>query len=34
MLNNQADVFDAGDTLPPSLLPQIQLAGERPLRDA
>ncbi|MGN6187711.1 MAG: ABC transporter substrate-binding protein [Conexibacter sp.] len=24
VLNNQADVFDAGDTLPPSLLPQIQ----------
>ena len=24
MLNNQADVFDSGDTLPPSLLPQIQ----------
>lgn len=24
VLSNQADVFDAGDTLPPSLLPQIQ----------
>jgi peptide/nickel transport system substrate-binding protein len=24
VLNDQADVFDAGDTLPPSLLPQIQ----------
>ena len=24
VLNNQADVFDAGDTLPPSLLPQIE----------
>ena len=24
VLQNQADVFDAGDTLPPSLLPQIQ----------
>jgi peptide/nickel transport system substrate-binding protein len=24
VLNNQADVFDAGDTLPPALLPQIQ----------
>ena len=24
MLQNQADAFDAGDTLPPSLLPQIQ----------
>jgi peptide/nickel transport system substrate-binding protein len=24
VLNNDADVFDAGDTLPPSLLPQIQ----------
>jgi peptide/nickel transport system substrate-binding protein len=24
VLNNQADAFDAGDTLPPALLPQIQ----------
>jgi peptide/nickel transport system substrate-binding protein len=24
VLNNQADAFDAGDTLPPSLLPQIE----------
>jgi len=24
VLNNQADVFDAGDTLPPALLPQIE----------
>ncbi len=24
VLNNQADNFDAGDTLPPSLVPQIQ----------
>jgi len=24
VLNNEADVFDAGDTLPPSLLPQIE----------
>ena len=24
VLNNQADVFDSGDTLPPSLLPQIE----------
>jgi peptide/nickel transport system substrate-binding protein len=24
VLNNQADAFDAGDTIPPSLLPQIQ----------
>ena len=34
VLNNQADIFDAGDTLPPSLVPQIQLAGERSLRAA
>jgi peptide/nickel transport system substrate-binding protein len=24
VLNNEADIFDAGDTLPPSLLPQIE----------
>lgn len=30
VLNNEADVFDAGDTLPPSLLPQIESqAGDR-----
>lgn len=30
VLNNDADVFDAGDTLPPSLLPQIEsTASER-----
>jgi peptide/nickel transport system substrate-binding protein len=30
VLNNQADVFDAGDTLPPSILPQIESqASER-----
>ncbi len=32
VLNNQADDFDAGDTLPPSLVPQVQLAGERSVR--
>lgn len=30
VLNNQADVFDPGDTLPPALLPQIESrAGDR-----
>jgi peptide/nickel transport system substrate-binding protein len=30
VLNNQADVFDPGDTLPPSILPQIESqAGDR-----
>jgi peptide/nickel transport system substrate-binding protein len=27
VLNNQADVFDPGDTLPPSILPQIKSTG-------
>jgi peptide/nickel transport system substrate-binding protein len=34
VLNNQADVFDAGDTLPPALLPQIESqAGDRFARE-
>ena len=32
VLNNQADVFDAGDTLPPSLRAADPVAGERSLR--
>ncbi len=28
VLNNQADVFDPGDTLPPSLLPQIESSAQ------
>ena len=32
VLNNQADAFDPGDTLPPALLPQIQLDGPEPVR--
>jgi peptide/nickel transport system substrate-binding protein len=34
VLDNQADAFDAGDTLPPSLLPQIESqAGDRFARE-
>src|SRR6185312_14656294 len=28
VLNNQADAFDPGDTLPPSLVPQIEQKGK------
>ena len=31
VLNNQADVFDPGDTLPASILQQVQVAGGRPV---
>ena len=31
VLNNQADVFDPGDTLPASILPQVQSQAGRPL---
>ena len=35
VLNNDADIFDAGDTLPPSILPQIEAqASERFSREA
>ena len=34
VLNNQADAFDAGDTLPPALLPQIQAKAQGPLQEA
>lgn len=29
VLNNQADAFDSGDTLPPSLVPQVEATGDR-----
>jgi peptide/nickel transport system substrate-binding protein len=33
VLSNQADVFDAGDTLPPALLPQAERATDRFARE-
>jgi len=29
VLNNQADAFDSGDTIPPSLVPQAEATGDR-----
>jgi peptide/nickel transport system substrate-binding protein len=29
VLNNQADAFDSGDTIPPSLVPQVEATGDR-----
>jgi peptide/nickel transport system substrate-binding protein len=33
VLNNQADNFDAGDTLPPSLVPKVEATGSRFRKD-